>query len=315
MPADNARDVPDVALNASDNHDPYLVYTGGSLQLYGGTSVPTPSFAGLIVLLNQHLGSGGVGNVNPKLYSLAQSSPAIFHDVTTGNNIVTVSCPSRDPNCAATPVGYYAGVGYDQATGLGSVDAYKLVMGWNGGSTTPPSPQIDVTLLSNLNTVASNDVVYLTATVTSTTGTTPSGSISFSIGGTSLGSAVLTGSAEHGDCDTGGERLAIAVRQRNDHGHVQQRQQRFGNGERHCVGIRLGAAPAIAGITNGATYKPSFAPGSILSVFGSNLSPVTQSASSVPLPLSISGVAVLVNGIAAPLYYVSAESVERTDSL
>jgi uncharacterized protein (TIGR03437 family) len=40
-------------------------------------------------------------------------------------------------------------------------------------------------------------------------------------------------------------------------------------------------------------------------VFGSQLSPVTQSASSVPLPLSTSGVAVLVNGIAAPLYYVS----------
>ena len=40
-------------------------------------------------------------------------------------------------------------------------------------------------------------------------------------------------------------------------------------------------------------------------MFGSQLSPVTQSASSVPLPLSTSGVAVLVNGIAAPLYYVS----------
>ncbi len=32
---------------------------------------------------------------------------------------------------------------------------------------------------------------------------------------------------------------------------------------------------------------------------------MTQSASSVPLPLSASGVAVLVNGIAAPLYYVA----------
>lgn len=41
-------------------------------------------------------------------------------------------------------------------------------------------------------------------------------------------------------------------------------------------------------------------------MFGSNLSPVTASASSVPLPLSISGVAVLVNGVAAPLYYAAA---------
>ena len=41
-----------------------------------------------------------------------------------------------------------------------------------------------------------------------------------------------------------------------------------------------------------------------MSAFGSELSPVTQSASSVPLPLSTGGVAALVNGIAAPLYYV-----------
>jgi adhesin/invasin len=40
-------------------------------------------------------------------------------------------------------------------------------------------------------------------------------------------------------------------------------------------------------------------------VFGSQLSPVTQGASSLPLPLSTSGVAVLVDGIVAPLYYVS----------
>jgi uncharacterized protein (TIGR03437 family) len=63
--------------------------------------------------------------------------------------------------------------------------------------------------------------------------------------------------------------------------------------------------PAIAGVANGASFKASFAPGSILSVFGSQLSAVTQSASAVPLPISVSGVAALVNGIAAPLYYVA----------
>ncbi len=199
VPADNARDVPDVSLNASDDHDPHLVYTSGSLQLYGGTSVSAPSFAGITALLNQHLASGGVGNVNPKLYSLAQSNASIFHDITVGNNIVTVACPRRTSDCTATPVGYYAGVGYDLTTGIGSVDVYKLVMGWNGGSTTttpPPSnPNVNVTLLSNLSTVATNDVVYLMATVASTEGTTPTGSVSFSIGATPLGSAVLTGSA------------------------------------------------------------------------------------------------------------------------
>jgi adhesin/invasin len=65
------------------------------------------------------------------------------------------------------------------------------------------------------------------------------------------------------------------------------------------------ATPAIASMTNGASFKQGFAPGSVLSVFGTELSPATASASSVPLPLSISGVAVLINGIVAPLYYVA----------
>jgi adhesin/invasin len=43
----------------------------------------------------------------------------------------------------------------------------------------------------------------------------------------------------------------------------------------------------------------------ILSVFGSQLSPSTLSASSVPLPVAIGGIAAAVNGVAAPLYYVS----------
>jgi uncharacterized protein (TIGR03437 family) len=308
VPADNARDVPDIALNASDDHDPYLVYTDGSLQAYGGTSVPTPSFAGLTVLLNQHLASGGVGNVNPKLYSLAQTGwdSGMFHDITVGNNIVTISCPRRQPNCESTPVGYYAGAGYDQTTGLGSVDAYKLVMGWNGGSvTTPVSPTVSVTLLSNLSTVATNDVVYLVAAVTSTDGNTPSGSVSFSIAGVSLGSAVLTGSVGRATAT-----LAVNGLQLPSGGGTITATYDSSNSASVTVsvtesGSRSTAQPAVSSVANGASFQPAFAPGSALSVFGSELSPSTASASSVPLPLSVSGVAVLVDGVAAPLYYVS----------
>jgi uncharacterized protein (TIGR03437 family) len=310
VPSDNARHVPDIALSGSDDHDPYMVYTSGSLQLYGGTSLPTPSFAGLTALLNQKLGSGGVGNINPKLYSLAQSDPGIFHDVTTGNNIVTVACSRRQLDCGNTAVGYNAGVGYDQTTGLGSVDAYKLVMGWNGGSTaTPVNPNVSVKLLSNLSTVAANDVVYLTASVASTVGTTPSGSILFSIAGTSLGSAELTGSA-----GTATATLAVNGLQLPSGSGTITATYNGSSSASVTVsvtgsGSASSGAPAIASVANGASFKQGFAPGSVLSLFGSRLSPVTQSASSVPLPLSISGVEVLVNGIAAPLYYVAPSQV------
>lgn len=107
VPSDNARNVPDVSLSASADHDGYLVYTGGQLQIYGGTSVAAPSFAGIATLLNQYLVSSGaqsgpgLGNMNPKLYSLAQTTPSAFHDTTVGNNIVTVTCGARSRNCVS----------------------------------------------------------------------------------------------------------------------------------------------------------------------------------------------------------------------
>ena len=234
----------------------------------------------------------------------------MFHDVTAGNNIVTVNCPRRSPNCGATAVGYSAGPGYDQTTGLGSVDAYKLITGWNGGSTAPPSSGASVTLLSNLRTVAANEVVYLVATATATNGVTPTGSVSFSINGTSLGSAALTGSA-----GTATATLAVNSSQLPlGSGSITAT---YNNTSSAAVSVSVSASgsgtsatPAIAGVANGASFKSTFAPGSILSIFGSQLSPLDpKRVRAVPLPISTLGVAVLVNGVAAPLYYVSASQL------
>jgi len=81
--------------------------------------------AAITALLNQYQHSNGQGNINPQLYSLAKSHPAVFHDNTTGNNVVTAQagCDHRGICSTAEPVGYNAGPGYDNATGLGSVDA------------------------------------------------------------------------------------------------------------------------------------------------------------------------------------------------
>jgi subtilase family serine protease len=197
VPGDNARHVPDVSMSASADHDGYLVYTGGSLSVYGGTSVPTPAFAGLAALLNHYLTakgvipSAGLGNINPHLYALAQASPSIFHDVTGGDNIVTVACGRRQLTCNNTAVGFAAGPGYDQATGLGSVDAYLLATGWSAAVS--PKTDATLTLLSNVHSLGANDTVYLTATVTGAT--TPAGSVIFSVSGVQIGSATLTGSS------------------------------------------------------------------------------------------------------------------------
>ena len=67
-------------------------------------------------------------------------------------------------------------------------------------------------------------------------------------------------------------------------------------------------APAsifISGLANAASFAESYAPGMALSVFGSHLAPSIVGASGVPLPFSLAGVDAAVNGIPAPLYFVS----------
>src|SRR5579871_1681521 len=136
--------MPDVSLSAS-GYDGYLVFAGGEEFVFGGTSASTPSFAGIIALLNQYENSNGQGNINPNLYRLAQSD--IFHDITFGDNMVP--CSSGTPDCLTGSLGYSAGIGYDLATGLGSVDAYKLVTKWKIAT-----PQSKVTISSNPAQVA-----------------------------------------------------------------------------------------------------------------------------------------------------------------
>jgi len=60
-----------------------------------------------------------------------------------------------------------------------------------------------------------------------------------------------------------------------------------------------------SGIVNGASFNASVAGGSIGSVFGTNLASSESFASSVPLPTTLGGGTVQINGIPAPLFYVS----------
>jgi uncharacterized protein (TIGR03437 family) len=69
------------------------------------------------------------------------------------------------------------------------------------------------------------------------------------------------------------------------------------------------AQPTIQSVLNGASYDRIVAPGSAVSIFGSRLAPSTARADSLPLPLSLAGVAVSIDGVEAPLYYVSATQI------
>lgn len=194
VPNDGVRDVPDVALTASADHDGYIVCSagscaGGNFDIVGGTSASSPVLAGIVTLLNQYLGNtppAGLGNINPTLYQYVASNPSGFHDVTTGNN--KVPCKNPSPNCPKTPpyeFGYSAGTGYDQVTGLGSVDAYNFVTGWNGSGKTPTTTTLTI-VPSGVNYKASVSVT-LTATVKHSGSGTPTGTVTFYNGSTQIG--------------------------------------------------------------------------------------------------------------------------------
>ncbi len=66
------------------------------------------------------------------------------------------------------------------------------------------------------------------------------------------------------------------------------------------------AAPSIGGVVNAATFKVGgLAPGTLVSIFGSGFAASTISAPAVPLPTTLAGTSVLVNGVPSPLVFVS----------
>lgn len=193
VPNDNARDLPDISFAASPNHDGYLIISSGVMNVIGGTSAPTPVFAGMLGLLNQYLVSKGapaqtgLGNINPVLYRMAQNTTDVFHDVTTGD--INVPCALGSPGCKNGVLGYSASPGYDLATGWGSADVYHLVTEWSAGT---PSA---TTVTASSATLDVTDKVMLTATVTAASGSAaPTGTVAFVVNDVNIGTAALTAS-------------------------------------------------------------------------------------------------------------------------
>jgi subtilase family serine protease len=170
IPNDGVRDIPDVSLFAADGIWGHYYVTcwsdvrnGGSPCTgapstwggAGGTSFSSPILAGIQALVNQNAG-GTQGNPNYKYYALAVSTPSVFHSVTRGD--IDVNCTGTQDcfgSSGATTSGrgargggssstsgalsvssssftpaYSTGSSWNFATGIGSVDAFNLVMNW-----------------------------------------------------------------------------------------------------------------------------------------------------------------------------------------
>lgn len=211
VPADGKRDVPDVSLFASNgfNNTFYIVcqsdvtnvcdLNSGSFLGFGGTSVSSPAFAGIMALVNQKTGERQ-GNANYVFYKMA-ATPAnncnsstvsstaantcIFYDIPAGSTIA-MPCVADSPNCTvATPgdqngvlSGFSTNAGYDLATGLGSVNAENLVNQWSTFAGQFKGSKFSSFALGPPATITHGQPIAVAATVVPQSGTgTPTGTI------------------------------------------------------------------------------------------------------------------------------------------
>jgi len=69
------------------------------------------------------------------------------------------------------------------------------------------------------------------------------------------------------------------------------------------------AAPRIDRIVNAADFTQNTAPGSLISLLGTNLSPVSQASSTTPLPTALGESCLTVNGVPVPMLFASSEQI------
>jgi subtilase family serine protease len=187
-------------------NSPYADFQG-----VGGTSAAAPAFAGIMAMVNQQTGQRQ-GNANFVLYQLYKNgsasticpsvaSPAstcIFYDTVAGNN--SVACAGGSTNCSNTTSGQFGVLidptkantpafatttGYDNATGLGSVNVTNLLSAWSSATFTSDT----VALSTTATNITHGGNASFTVTLNPTTATgavsliaTPPGGTPVSIG-------------------------------------------------------------------------------------------------------------------------------------
>lgn len=170
------RNVPDVAMEGDT--DNFYCDLGNCSGGAGGTSFAAARWAGFMALINQQATeagtapSGGLGFLNPTLYSLGESSSFAtdFHDITSGNN-----------DSANQQFWYSAVTGYDLVTGWGSPNGQSLIDALAGTITpgfwiTSSPPTLSLTPGSSATAmIAVTDAGGFTGNVTLTASGLPSG--------------------------------------------------------------------------------------------------------------------------------------------
>jgi hypothetical protein len=199
----------------------YSITTEPIAQEVGGTSAATPAMAGVMALIDQKAGEAQ-GNPNSELYKLAATqiySNCSAENATTGNGCLfndidseTIAVPCdygaqegsfgqtgiQSPDCSVIHSGdlvgilpgYSAAAGYDQATGLGSLNVANVVNAWPASSATAKAA---VTVTPAQTSLSAGSALSVAVTVAaSSSGTTPTGKVTLLGAGYSSGAQALS---------------------------------------------------------------------------------------------------------------------------
>jgi subtilase family serine protease len=180
--------VPDISLDSSADDAGYLYCTSDTsawstgqktscnsgfrdastqdLTVAGGTSFAAPIFAGMLSIINQKTSSSGEGVAASELYKLAGNAATYalaFHDITSGSN----KCTAGTKYCSTAGASEYsATAGYDEASGLGSVDFMNLLTAWGGTTTGGGGGTGSFTLAATAVTVSQGSSAASTVSIT-----------------------------------------------------------------------------------------------------------------------------------------------------
>ena len=209
IPSDGKRDLPDVSFFASNGFlgSAYLICVSANGtcvsstsqstepvgEEVGGTSVASPAMAGVMALINQKAGAPQ-GLANAELYrlgakqtysacrteGLTTSTSCYFNDIDTGTNAMPCDAGSQDCTVSTSGdtygvlSGYSATTGFDNATGLGSLNIANVVNAW----TSPlGAGTATLTLTPSATSIQLGQALTLQVAVTAT-GTAPTGTVS-----------------------------------------------------------------------------------------------------------------------------------------
>ena len=214
IPAGTTRLIPDISLQASTSTPGYVYCssdptdlaqedlssscsngfrdsTNTYLTVAGGTSFSAPIFAGMMAVLNQATHAVGQGNANATFYGLASNATtyaSAFHDITSGSN----ACGLGSAYCSSLTADFDAGVGYDEASGIGSVNLANLIAAWPASSSSTLTPtQTTLSASSTAPASGASDTVTITVAPIANSGI-PTGTVQIFVDSSTAGTATAT---------------------------------------------------------------------------------------------------------------------------